>query len=98
MTEANNLHLLDTPRDEVAAHKWALNDVSPIRLEGIQQTFEKNGSSMSSNDLLVSLLECTDRLIGKDITFTSVHIQMLLMSAEKGFTPAQAVINRVIQS
>ncbi|MCJ1267508.1 hypothetical protein MMC22_007393 [Lobaria immixta] len=53
---------------------------------------------MSSNDLFVAFLEGTDHSVGEDITFASRHIQMLLASAENGFTPAQAVINRVLES
>lgn len=88
----------DALRDELTAHKWALSDISRFRLEGIQQTFKKKSNLMSSNDLFVAFLEGTDHSVGEDITFASRHIQMLLASAENGFTPAQAVINRVLQS
>lgn len=53
---------------------------------------------MSSNELFVSFLERTVSSVDEDITFNSVHIQMLLASAENGFTPAQALINRVLKS
>lgn len=98
VAEADDAYLPTTPRNELVAHKWALDDISQFRLEGIQQRFNKSPSSMSSNDLFVSFLEGTDWSVGEDVTFTSVHIQMLLASAENGFTPAQAVINRVIRS
>lgn len=53
---------------------------------------------MGDNDLFVSFREETYESIGENITFTSAHIQMLLVSAEYGFTRGQAVINRVLQS
>ena len=98
VVEANNLQLASSLRDKLTDHKWALNDISHLRFESIQQTFKRRGNSMSANDLFVSFLEGTVPSVDEVITFTSVHIQMLLASAENGFTPAQASINRVLKS
>lgn len=98
VAEPDNLRFLNTERVEPAIHNWALNDISQFRLEGVWHTFKNRRSTMSSNDLFVGFLEGTYQTVGEDIKFSSVHIQMLLASAEDGFTPAQAVINRVLQS
>lgn len=98
VAEADYLRLPEIPQDELATHKWALKDINRFHLEGIQQTFKKHANSVGNDDLFVGFLEGTDRSVGENITFTSAHIQMLLVSAENGFAPAQAVINRVFQS
>lgn len=90
--------LPEIPRIEFATHRWALKDISRFRLEGIQQAFQKYPDSINDNDLFVGFLQMTYQSVGEDIKFTSAHIQMLLVSAENGFAPAQAVINRVFQS
>lgn len=96
--EADYLHSPEIPQDEFATHKWALKDINRFRLESFQQIFKKYADSIGNDALFVGFLEETDRSVGKNITFASAHIQMLLLSAENGFPPAQAVINRVFQS
>lgn len=98
VAKADKLRLPEIPQVEFATHKWALKDISRFHLESIQQAFKKYADSMNDNDLFVGFLQGTYQSIGEDVTFTSVHIQMLLVSAENGFAPAQAVINRVFQS
>lgn len=98
VAKADKWRLPEIPRVEFATHKWALKDISRFHLESIQQAFEKYADSMNDNDLFVGFIQGTYQSVGEDITFTSAHIRMLLVSAENGFAPAQAVINRVFQS
>jgi ankyrin repeat protein len=66
---------------------------------GINKSFEAFGSRMLGGELFSLFLENTWADIhAGSVTLESYSIQQLLLSAERGFVPAQAVVNRVFQS
>ncbi|KUJ16446.1 uncharacterized protein LY89DRAFT_719163 [Mollisia scopiformis] len=82
-------------------------DTHPLRMDPIQQyfwaginkSFEAFGSRMTGGELFSLFLENTwGDIHAGTITLDSYSIQQLLLSAERGFVPAQAVVDRVFQS
>jgi hypothetical protein len=77
-----------------------MQSIQQYRWAGLKKSFEEFGSLMTGGELFSFFLEGTYNAIPERniTTDASLPIQQLLLSAERGFSPAQAVVDRVLRS
>ncbi|KAF8539092.1 hypothetical protein BDD12DRAFT_883365 [Trichophaea hybrida] len=85
---------------EHAIHPWGLPDIQQFLLEGSKKSYKDYGASMSGAELFSIFLLNSYSSIAYEIppSLDSVLIKALFDAAHKGFTPAQAVVSRVLAS
>jgi len=82
-----------------AAHSLQIPPIQQFSFLGSTKAFEEYGSSMTGGELFSLFLKSTYYAIPSlPLTIHSTAIKQLLLAAERGFVPAQAVVNMVLQS
>lgn len=86
-------------RSTSAPHRLKIPAIQHFSFLGFSKAFEGYGSSMTSGELFSLFLNSTYYAIPSGtLTRESRAIKQLLLAAERGFIPAQAVVNIVLQS
>src|SRR5271163_613429 len=83
-------------QSEDFSHPLRMQPIQQYSWAGLKKSFEEFGSDMTGGELFSLFLENTYAAIPEgNVTVEALAIQQLLLSAEKGFAPAQAVADRV---
>jgi ankyrin repeat protein len=82
-----------------APHPLQIPPIQQFSFLGFTKAFEEYESSMTGGELFSLFLKSTYYAIpSPQLTIQSTAIKQLLLAAERGFVPAQAVANMVLQS
>ena len=88
------------PEHQRIAHRWQLQTIQPfLFLERALDVFLKfEDDTLSDVQLFPIFLHWTCVSMHENVSIASAHMQPLFAVAEKGFPPAQGIVNRVLQS
>jgi ankyrin repeat protein len=97
---SRNITTTDVAQSDEFPHPLSMQSIQQYRWAGLKKSFEEFGSGMTGGELFSFFLEGTYNAIPERniTTDDSIPIQQLLLSAERGFPPAQAVVDRVLRS
>jgi hypothetical protein len=97
---SRNITITDVAQSDEFPHPLSMQSIQQYRWAGLKKSFEEFGSNMTGGELFSFFLEGTYIAIPERniTTDDSLPIQQLLLSAERGVSPAQAVVDRVLRS